>query len=111
MPFFFCRLVPPRPDFATTLGADEMALMGRHGAHLAALGDGLVVMGPVDGPHGSWGLAVIEAADRAVLERHLDADPTVLSGRGFRYEIEPMLLATRGPVPTAAPSPTKETNA
>ena len=36
MPFFFCRLNPPRPDFAKTMTDTERALMGQHAAYLKA---------------------------------------------------------------------------
>jgi hypothetical protein len=97
--FFFCRLITPRPDFAFTMTPDEEALMERHAAHLRSLGPRAVVFGPVADPAGPWGLCVFEAEDEAALRRDLDADPTIASGAGFRYEVLPILSGARGAAP------------
>ena len=95
MPFFFCRLNPPRPDFAQTVTEAERALMGRHAAYLkAAQAEGTVVLfGPVGDPKGAWGLGVLECADEAAARAVTDNDPTVKSGQGFSYDVHPILSA------------------
>jgi uncharacterized protein YciI len=92
MPFFFCRLNPPRPDFPQTMSDAERALMGRHAVHLRAEQDkGTVVLfGPVTDPKSPFGLAILECADQAAARAVTDNDPTVLSGQGFSYDVDPM---------------------
>jgi uncharacterized protein YciI len=90
--YFLCRLIPPRPDFPLTMTAEERAIMQNHVAywtgHLAR-GTALV-FGPVADPKGAWGIGIVAVPDLAAVEALRDADPTILSGRGFRYEILPM---------------------
>jgi uncharacterized protein YciI len=95
MAFFFCRLNPPRPDFAKTMTDAERALMGQHAAYLkAAQAEGTVVLfGPVGDPKGAWGLGVLECADEAAARGITDNDPTVKSGQGFSYDVYPILSA------------------
>lgn len=73
-------------------------LMGQHAEYLRGLGaEGrLVVAGPVAEGAGAWGLAVFEASDEGEVRRLADADPVVRAGRGFGYEILPMLSAMIG---------------
>ena len=103
MAFFFCRLIAPRPSFAFDLDDEERALMGAHGAYLRRFGEQgkAVIFGPVADPAGPWGLGIFEVADETELKTILDNDPTVLSGRGFRYEALPMLQAVLGRDPLA----------
>ena len=98
MAFFFCRLIAPRPTFAFDMDDEERALMGAHGAYLRGYGEQgkAIVFGPVADPAGPWGLAVLQVADETELKTILDNDPTVLSGRGFRYEALPMIQAVLG---------------
>ncbi len=95
MPFFFCRMNPPRADFAQTMTDAERALMGQHAAHLKAEQEkGVAVLfGPVGDPMGAWGLAVLECADLAQARAVTDNDPVVKSGQGFSYDVYPMLSA------------------
>ncbi|MBZ9763290.1 SRPBCC domain-containing protein [Mesorhizobium sp. CA8] len=90
---FHCRLIPPRPDFAFTLTEEERALMAAHADYLRGkLNEGAVILfGPVADPAGPWGLGIVRARDEAEVKALTDADPTVRSGRGFRYEILPMM--------------------
>lgn len=92
---FHCRLIPPRPDFAFTLTDAEKALMKQHSDYLRGkLGEGGVILfGPVADPAGPWGLGIVRANDEAAVRALTDADPTVRSGLGFRYEILPMMTA------------------
>ncbi len=95
MPFFFCRLNPPRPDFAKTMTDAERALMGQHAAYLKAEQEKgtAVLFGPVGDPKGAWGLGVLECADEAAARVITDNDPTVKSGQGFSYDVYPILSA------------------
>jgi hypothetical protein len=73
----------------------EAALMQEHVAYWTEnLRQGrAIVFGPVADPTGPWGLGVI----RAVSERHMHElearDPVIFSGKGFRYEVLPMIRA------------------
>ena len=49
----------------------------------------VVVFGPVLGKTGSWGLIVVEADDESV-PAIIENDPTMQSGRGFSYEVDPI---------------------
>lgn len=86
---FFCRLIPPRPDFMLTMTADERAIMGAHVGYWTdkvATGNALV-FGPVADPGGGYGIGVMQAADLAAMEALRDADPAIKANVGFRYEI------------------------
>ena len=87
MPYFFCKLMPPRPDFIADMSGEERAVMGAHVKYWAPHVDaGLVVaMGPVTDPEGGYGVAVLEAASLEAVESLQARDPVILSGRGFAY--------------------------
>lgn len=93
--YFLLRLIPPRPTFATDMDAEERQVMLAHGAFLRQYVESgtIIVMGPVQDPAGPWGLAVFEAGSEDEVRSIVARDPTVLSGRGFRWEIYPMLQA------------------
>lgn len=89
---FVFRLIPPRPDFATTMSDVERAMMT---AHLEYWGELLeqgrvAAFGPVADPSGGYGLGVVFAEDLAEAEAIRDKDPTMAPGSGFRTEIAPM---------------------
>jgi uncharacterized protein YndB with AHSA1/START domain len=42
---------------------------------------------------GAWGLGVVRAPSEAAVHALRDGDPVIREGRGFRYEIAPMLKA------------------
>jgi uncharacterized protein YciI len=90
--YFFCRLIPPRPNFSATMTAEERTVMQNHvacwGANLQR--GAAIVFGPVADPAGDWGVGIIAAADEAAAYALRDADPAIQAGRGFRYEILPM---------------------
>src|ERR1700754_1537516 len=90
---FHCRLIPPRPDFAFTMTEDERELMGRHADYLRGkLREGTMILaGPVADPAGPWGLLILRAGSEAEARAITDGDPVAKSGRGFRYEILPMI--------------------
>lgn len=93
--YFLCRLLPPRPTFAQDMNADEAELMKRHGAYLTGLlqHGKVVVFGPVGDPKGAWGVVIMRGASDKDVNALLDADPTILSKSGFRYEVLPMMRA------------------
>jgi len=90
--FFLCRFIPPRPNFATTMSADEREIMQAHvGYWNGQLQAGsAIAFGPVADPRGDWGVGIVGATDERAVQRLRDADPAILSGRGFHYEILPM---------------------
>ena len=69
--------------------------MAAHADYLRdKLDEGAVIMfGPVADPAGPWGLGIVRAKDEAEARTLTDADPTVRSRLGFRYEILPMMSA------------------
>lgn len=93
--FFLLRLIAPRPSFALDMNEEERAVMGAHLVYWrASMAEGnVVVFGPVGDPQGPWGMGVVKAADEAAVRAWADNDPAILSGRGFRTEILPMLQA------------------
>jgi uncharacterized protein YndB with AHSA1/START domain/uncharacterized protein YciI len=94
-PFFMCRLLAPRPTFAFDMTADERQVMQQHALYWRALlAQGTaIVFGPVADPKGGWGLGVVRAADEAAVRVLESNDPAIKSGRGFSYEVLPMLSA------------------
>lgn len=97
--FFFCRLVPPRPDFASTMSADERRVMLEHVRYWTdQLQQGIAIaFGPVADPSGDWGAAIVRSPHIGAMEGMRDADPVILSGRGFRYEILPFVKLATAP--------------
>jgi uncharacterized protein YndB with AHSA1/START domain len=93
--YFFCRLLPPRPTFAADMNAEEADVMRRHAAYWRGLLDqgSAIVYGPVGDPLGAWGLGVLRAPNEEAMKVMRDGDPAILSGRGFRYEVLPMMRA------------------
>ena len=93
--YFLLKLIAPRPTFATDMTAEEAQIMANHADYLKKyLDEGIViVMGPVLDPAGSYGVAIMEVTLEDEIRAIIAKDPTILSGRGFRYEIYPMLRA------------------
>ena len=93
--FFLCRLLAPRPTFAFDMTPDERAVMQEHGLYWRGmLAEGkAIVFGPVADPKGAWGLGVVRAADETEVRAMESKDPVIRSGRGFSYEVIPMLTA------------------
>jgi uncharacterized protein YciI len=90
--FFFCKLISPRPTFQTDMTDTERAVMLEHVAYWMALAEKgtVVVFGPVSDPVGSYGIAVVEAAEIAEVEAMRDNYPVIKAQIGLRYEIHPM---------------------
>ena len=104
MPHYFCKLRPPRTTFISDMTSDEAQLMRAHREYWTPrVETGVVIaMGPVAGPTGSYGVAIIEAASEAALEAMQRADPVIAAGRGFTYENRRMLgIAVRPSQPLA----------
>jgi hypothetical protein len=95
---FLYKLLPPRPDFAFTLSAEEAAVMAEHGRYwqgLLARGTA-VAFGPVAEPTGAWGLGLLEVDDPADAERVREGDPAIVSGR-LTAELHPLISASVRP--------------
>lgn len=94
MQAFFCKLVPPRPTFATDLSPVEADVMRRHALYWQGLIDRGVVrvfaLGLVMDPAGAFGIAVIERDDESGVRALTAEDPAITAGIGMRYEIHPM---------------------
>ena len=91
---FFCKLIPPRPTFASDMTEAEMKLMQDHARYwTAGLEKGhVVVFGLVGDPGGAYGIGIAEFADEAAVTAFTAQDPVVRARAGFRYEILPMPL-------------------
>lgn len=90
---FFCRLLPPRPTFATDMTSEERAVMQAHAGYWTKLlHEGVAVaFGPVADPKGAWGAGILRVTDEAHVSALTAEDPAILSRRGFSYETLPML--------------------
>ncbi len=89
---FFCRLVPPRADFMTTMTDDERQAMRAHVAYWTerlATGEALL-FGPVADPAGGYGIGILRVDDEAHLLALREADPAIQARIGFLYEVQPM---------------------
>jgi uncharacterized protein YciI len=95
MPYFFCRLNPPRPSFATDMNPDEAALMRAHVKYWEAFFQSgeAVIFGPVGDSKGPWGLGILEVASKDEAEALTSADPVITAGIGMKYEVHPMMSA------------------
>ncbi len=96
--YFLFRLLPPRPTFMHDITKEEFEVMQLHGVYwrgqLAA--GKVIVFGPVADPAGGWGVGILNLEDPTEVEGLLANDPVSLSGRGFRYEVLPMVRAVHG---------------
>ena len=92
MPYFLCQLRPPRASFMADMTPDERGLMLAHQQYMRPFVEsGMVIaLGPVADPKGSWGLGLVEALDRAHVDRLTAGDPVIMANRGFHYETHPI---------------------
>ena len=88
MNYYFCKLVPPRADFAQTLTQAEITAMQAHAAYWTqkAKDNIALVVGLVADPKGFYGVGIVEAADETQLKAILDNDPAIAANVGLRYE-------------------------
>lgn len=105
MPYFLCKLLPPRKSFAADMTAEELGLMRAHQdywlPHVAA--GAVIVMGQVADPAGVWGVAVVNAPSASVLAVWQSGDPVVAAGLGFAYENFAMPAIRVAPIEPLAP--------
>ncbi len=97
MPYFFFKLIAPRPTFAFDMTEDERALMQRHSTYWRELLDNgtVLVFGPVLDPKGPFGVCIGKAADETAARALADGDPVIKAGRGFTFDIFPIMAVTR----------------
>lgn len=91
---FFLKLNPPRPTFSLDKTETEREIMLQHVAYWAPyVANGtMLVMGPVLGEKGGFGVGVIEVEDEAQLHKLIAGDPV---NSLCTYEIHPMIVRTR----------------
>jgi hypothetical protein len=87
--YFFLKLNPPRPSFATDLSDEEREIMQKHVTYWSAyVNDGIaIVLGPVLDPKGVFGVAIVEVENEKQLNEIVAGDPA--NGLN-KYEIYPM---------------------
>ena len=92
MAFYLLKLIPPRPGFPADASTAEMDAMGRHSDYIRHLVDtgAVFAAGPVMDPAGTWGVAIVQAADEAAVTALCNDDPVIKAGLGFRWEVLPM---------------------
>jgi len=98
MAYFYSRLIPPRPDFATTTTEAERQLMQQHSKYMArfAAEGWAVAYGPVLDPAGHFGACFWDLPADVDLYALLEADPAVVARSGFRVEAYPMAALVVG---------------
>jgi len=91
--YFLCRLLPPRPTFASDMTPAEAEAMRRHAAYWTDLlqKKKVIAFGPVGDPKGPWGLGLVDVRDEAELRELQDNDPAILAKIGLKYEACAML--------------------
>ena len=89
--YFVYKLIPPRPTFDRDMNEVEAGVMAEHVGYWSRLvEDGTaVVFGPVQDPGGTWGLAVVKAAEESEVREVGNQDPAVTSNVA-RFEVCPM---------------------
>ena len=92
MQTYFCKLIAPRPTFAMDMSEEEAQIMKAHAVYWRGCMEkgNVVAFGLVGDPAGAYGIGIIEVEDAAAARNMTDNDPTMLSGRGFFYEVQPM---------------------
>jgi uncharacterized protein len=105
VPYFLCRLLPPRKTFLIDMTSEESELMRAHRSYWRPFVETGVVMamGPVADPAGGWGLAILEAASLEAAKELEASDPVTLANRGFAYETHPMPALSIRPAEPRAP--------
>jgi uncharacterized protein YciI len=88
---FFCRLIPPRPTFATDMNEQERAVMQQHVAYFTEHFNAgkVLIFGPVLSATGAFGMGVLEMTDESEVHQFFADDPSVKSGLNT-YDVSPM---------------------
>lgn len=88
MSYFFCKLNPPRSDFAQTLNEQELKAMQAHAAYWTEKAKEHIplAVGLVADPKGFFGVGILEVTDEIHLKELLDNDPAIKAGVGLQYE-------------------------
>lgn len=86
---FFLKLIPVRPDFATTMTEDERNIMQQHVVYWKNfMNRGMVVVfGPVMDPRGPYGMGIITAENDDEVKKFTEGDP---ASKINMYEFYPM---------------------
>ncbi|MFC5952548.1 YciI family protein [Pseudonocardia lutea] len=94
MNWFLYRLLPPRPNFATTMDERESAAMAEHAQYWRGQLEAgrTIVFGPVVDPAGVWGLGIVNGESIDDVNALGEKDPAVVAGVA-RFEVWPMLSA------------------
>jgi uncharacterized protein YciI len=92
MPYFFFKLLPPRPTFPADITPEEAGLMQQHVVYWRGkMAEGqMLAFGPVADPRGAFGIGLLRLPDGADPQSLVEADPVVAAGVGFRCEVHPM---------------------
>lgn len=91
MATFLFRLNTPRPTFPADITPAEREAMSRHATYWTGHCEAgtVIAFGPVADPKGAWGMAVAET-DADTAAALTSADPVIVAGLGFSYDIMPM---------------------
>ncbi|ASU38900.1 hypothetical protein hmeg3_11800 [Herbaspirillum sp. meg3] len=97
MKYYLCKFIPPRPDFLTTMSADELNWMKQHGAFLDdLLAKGVIdAHGPVIDENGGYGVSLYRIADNEDITAFTSEDPIVKNGVGHYEHYTMPHLASR----------------
>ncbi|KQR83917.1 hypothetical protein [Sphingomonas sp. Leaf343] len=92
---YFCKYIPPRPDFMDTLTAEEAGLLMDQRAWQSDLfsRNVIVACGPVLDPTGSYGMAIYSIPESHDIAAITVLDPMVQAKIGH-YEHFPLLELT-----------------
>jgi hypothetical protein len=82
MTWYLYRLIPPRPDFGSTMTDSERAAMGEHVVYWTGQLDAgkAIIFSPVADPAGDWGMAVVNASSYGEIQQMGEHDPAVAAG-------------------------------
>jgi hypothetical protein len=89
MPIYLYKLNPPRPTFPAQMTPEEGAAMQAHFGYWTdqmKRGAALVV-GPVDDPQGTYGIAVLNVPNEVEARRICANDPVLTAKLGFAYGV------------------------
>ena len=89
MTYFLYKLISPRTTFPQDITSMEMEIMQEHVVYWKALTDKKIVLlfGPVADPKGTYGLAIVEAADEGIVNEYGIHDPAIEADVGFKFDL------------------------